>query len=618
MVSNTKLHIFFFLTLFIIFVSFATNSYADDPRFLYQVCSKYRFISNSTYQTNLHTLLSSLSSQATQNTQFFNNTVTSKNHSEPAYGLYKCRGDVPSSLCSSCVENATQSLSTNTECSFSVAAVIYYDECMVRYSNHSFFSTVTLAAGYVLASPTNMSNKESFNRLLYETLNKTADETSVKKFATREAKINIFQNLYCLAQCTPDIDERQCRSCLDGLINSDLPRCCAGAQGGQVVYPNCVIRFEIYPFYRSLTTPPTPAPVSSAKTAVGQESTTLEGLQFDLAIIAAATNNFSHDNKIGKGGFGQVYKGTLRDGRDIAVKRLSTSSTQGSTEFKNEILLIAKLQHRNLVALIGFCLEEQEKILIYGYVPNGSLDYYLFGNQEQKLSWSERYKIIEGIALGVLYLHEYSRLKVIHRDLKPSNILLDERLSPKISDFGMARIVNIDQDRGITKRIVGTYGYMSPEYAMLGDFSEKSDVFSFGVMVIEIIIGKRNAESYESNHDGKGLLSYVWRQWHVETLLTTLDPYIKEKYSQIELIKCIQIGLLCVQENPNARPTMARVVSYLTNHSIKLPSPQEPAYLSYGMDQISVAQQGSSSGQSASSSKPYSVNNMSISISIPR
>ncbi|XP_058769624.1 cysteine-rich receptor-like protein kinase 25 isoform X1 [Vicia villosa] len=665
MVSNTKLHIFFFLTLFIIFVSFATNSYADDPRFLYQVCSKYRFISNSTYQTNLHTLLSSLSSQATQNTQFFNNTVTSKNHSEPAYGLYKCRGDVPSSLCSSCVENATQSLSTNTECSFSVAAVIYYDECMVRYSNHSFFSTVTLAAGYVLASPTNMSNKESFNRLLYETLNKTADETSVKKFATREAKINIFQNLYCLAQCTPDIDERQCRSCLDGLINSDLPRCCAGAQGGQVVYPNCVIRFEIYPFYRSLTTPPTPAPVSSAKTAeskngrsrtaiivvipivvlaivfatcfyclkrkarksranillqenFGQESTTLEGLQFDLAIIAAATNNFSHDNKIGKGGFGQVYKGTLRDGRDIAVKRLSTSSTQGSTEFKNEILLIAKLQHRNLVALIGFCLEEQEKILIYGYVPNGSLDYYLFGNQEQKLSWSERYKIIEGIALGVLYLHEYSRLKVIHRDLKPSNILLDERLSPKISDFGMARIVNIDQDRGITKRIVGTYGYMSPEYAMLGDFSEKSDVFSFGVMVIEIIIGKRNAESYESNHDGKGLLSYVWRQWHVETLLTTLDPYIKEKYSQIELIKCIQIGLLCVQENPNARPTMARVVSYLTNHSIKLPSPQEPAYLSYGMDQISVAQQGSSSGQSASSSKPYSVNNMSISISIPR
>lgn len=350
-----------------------------------------------------------------------------------------------------------------------------------------------------------MTNQGSFNRLLYDTLNKTSDEasSSSKNFATREAKINIFQNLYCLAQCTQDIEERECRSCLYGLINSDLPRCCAGTQGGRVLYPNCVVRFEIYPFYRSLTLPPTPAPAglvpspnSAGKSRIaiivaipivvastivfavcfyyrrrkartsrsnillqenfGRESTTLEGLQFDLATIATATNNFSHENKIGKGGFGEVYKGTLRDGRDIAVKRLSTSSTQGSIEFKNEILLIAKLQHRNLVALIGFCLEEQEKILIYEYVPNGSLDHFLFGAQQQKLSWSERYKIIGGTALGVLYLHDYSRLKVIHRDLKPSNILLDEHMNPKISDFGMARIVDIGQDRAKTTRIVGT------------------------------------------------------------------------------------------------------------------------------------------------------------------
>ncbi|KAK2404979.1 cysteine-rich receptor protein kinase [Trifolium repens] len=674
MASNIEVLVFFLLTLLIIFINSST-SYAQDPNFLYQVCSPNKFTSNSTYQINLKTLLSSLSSKATnQNTLFFNNTIAEKNHSETVYGLFMCRGDIPTNLCASCVGNATKRLSTNTECSVSVTAFMWYDECMVRYSNNSFFSKVAEGPGYVLASPTNMTNQDSFNRLLYDTLNKTADEAatnSLKKFATREEKISIFQNLYCLAQCTPDIDERECRSCLYSLINSDLPRCCAGTQGGRVLYPNCVIRFEIYPFYRSLTAP-TPAPaglVPSANSAenkkgrsrtaiivtsivvsaivfaicfyylrrkvrkrnsnillqenFGDEITTLEGLQFDLATIATATNNFSHENKIGKGGFGEVYKGTLRDGRDIAVKRLSTSSTQGSIEFKNEILLIAKLQHRNLVALIGFCLEEQEKILIYEYVPNGSLDYFLFGGQQQKLSWFERYKIIEGTALGVLYLHEYSRFKVIHRDLKPSNILLDEHMNPKISDFGMARIVDIDQDRGNTSRIVGTYGYMSPEYAMLGKFSEKSDVFSFGVMIIEIITGKKNANSYESNQNAKGLLSYVWRQWNDETLLTAIDPSIKEKYSQIEVIKCIQIGLLCVQENPNARPTMSTVVSYLTRHSpLELPSPQEPSFVLHGggsgMDKNIVAQQESSSGLSGSSSNPFSVNDMSISTFYPR
>ncbi|RDX61308.1 Cysteine-rich receptor-like protein kinase 7 [Mucuna pruriens] len=295
---------------------------------------------------------------------------------------------------------------------------------------------------------------------------------------------------------------------------------------------------------------------------------TLEGLQFDLAIIKAATNNFSHENKIGKGGFGEVYKGIFPCGRHVAIKRLSTSSRQGSAEFKNEILLIARLQHRNLVELIGFCLEVEEKILIYEYMPNGSLDNFLFDTQQNKLSWYQRYKIIEGIARGILYLHEYSRLKVIHRDLKPSNILLDENMNPKISDFGMAKIVEINQDRGKTKRIVGTYGYMSPEYAMLGQFSEKSD----------IITGKRNINSHELYHMADGLLSYVWRQWKDQTPLSILDPNLEEICSEVEVIKCIHIGLLCVQENKIVRPSMAKVISYLDGHILELPSPQEPAF----------------------------------------
>ncbi|KAK4284423.1 hypothetical protein QN277_001256 [Acacia crassicarpa] len=317
----------------------------------------------------------------------------------------------------------------------------------------------------------------------------------------------------------------------------------------------------------------------------GKEGSNLRSLQFSLATIEAATNKFSEENQIGKGGFGAVYKGTLPDGQEIAVKRLSRSSVQGTLEFKNEILLIAKLQHRNLVTLLGFCLEEQEKILIYEYVPNKSIDFFLFDSEKQRLfSWPERFKIIGGIAQGLSYLHEHSRLKVIHRDLKPSNVLLDNKMNPKIADFGMARMVAIDEEQGSTNRIVGTYGYMAPEYIMNGQFSEKSDVFSFGVIVLEVLSGKRNAGSYESY-----LLTNVWKQWNEGTPLQILDPFLMESCSKTEARKCVQIGLLCVQQNPEERPTMSQIVSYLSNLSIELPSPREPAFFMHSNPTTLVA-----------------------------
>ncbi|KAJ0983484.1 hypothetical protein J5N97_011739 [Dioscorea zingiberensis] len=216
----------------------------------------------------------------------------------------------------------------------------------------------------------------------------------------------------------------------------------------------------------------------------------------DLNTIHSATENFSIANKLGEGGFGPVYKGKLGDGQEIAVKRLAKTSVQGRIEFKNEVLLIAKLQHRNLVRLVGCCIEAEERLLVYEYMPNNSLDFFLFGNSKDRvLDWQTRFKIIMGIARGLLYLHQDSRLRVIHRDLKASNILLDEGMNPKISDFGIARIFG-DEAEGNTRKVVGTYGYMSPEYAMQGIFSQKSDVFSFGVVVLEIITGKKNRGVY--------------------------------------------------------------------------------------------------------------------------
>ncbi|MCH93795.1 G-type lectin S-receptor-like serine/threonine-protein kinase, partial [Trifolium medium] len=227
---------------------------------------------------------------------------------------------------------------------------------------------------------------------------------------------------------------------------------------------------------------------------------------FHLESILDATNNFASANKLGQGGFGPVYKGKFQGGQEIAVKRLSSCSGQGFEEFKNEVVLIAKLQHRNLVRLLGYCVEGDEKILMNNVMP------FMDKNiQDKKLSvildWDTRFKIILGIARGLLYLHEDSRLRIIHRDLKASNILLDEEKNPKISDFGLARIFGGKDTVANTERVVGTYGYMSPEYALDGHFSVKSDVFSFGVVVLEIISGKRNTGFYQVEHE-LSLLGY--------------------------------------------------------------------------------------------------------------
>ncbi|KAF8411260.1 hypothetical protein HHK36_003807 [Tetracentron sinense] len=299
---------------------------------------------------------------------------------------------------------------------------------------------------------------------------------------------------------------------------------------------------------------------------------------FNFENMVIATDNFDGANKLGQGGFGPVYKGKLLDGREIAVKRLSRSSGQGIEEFKNEVAVISKLQHRNLVRLIGYCTEREEKMLIYEYMPNKSLDAFLFDPTKQALlDWRKRFHIIEGICRGLLYLHRDSRLKIIHRDLKASNILLDKELNPKISDFGMARIFGGDEDQANTRRVVGTYGYMSPEYAMEGRFSEKSDVFSFGVLLLEIVGGRRNS-SFNHHEESLSLLSYAWKLWNEDNILDLVDSTICDPCFQTEVLRCIHVGLLCVQEFPKDRPTVSTILSMLSSEIATLPTPKQPAF----------------------------------------
>ncbi|KAG1347225.1 G-type lectin S-receptor-like serine/threonine-protein kinase B120 [Cocos nucifera] len=299
---------------------------------------------------------------------------------------------------------------------------------------------------------------------------------------------------------------------------------------------------------------------------------------FHFSHIADATNNFSSENKLGEGGFGPVYKGQLADGQEIAVKRLAAHSGQGLLEFKNEILLILKLQHRNLVRLLGCCIQGEEKILIYEYMPNKSLDFFLFNPARGALlDWFRRYHIVEGIAQGLLYLHEHSRLRVIHRDLKASNVLLDLDMNPKISDFGLARIFGSNETQAITKRVVGTYGYMSPEYAAEGLFSVKSDVFSFGVLLLEIISGKRNT-GFHKLGASLNLLGYAWELWEQGNCLELMDPLLSDGCSTSQISRCIHVALMCVQENASDRPTMSDVITMLSTESAAIPDPKQPAF----------------------------------------
>ncbi|KAI4368192.1 hypothetical protein MLD38_016778 [Melastoma candidum] len=314
---------------------------------------------------------------------------------------------------------------------------------------------------------------------------------------------------------------------------------------------------------------------------------------FKLSSVADFTDNFSLSNRLGVGGFGTVYKGVMSDGTEVAVKRLSEFSRQGDEEFKNEVNLIARLQHRNLVRMLGFCLEDNEKILVYEYLPNKSLDAFLFGwltlsnwvgpicldkSKKSLLDWRIRFDILTGVARGLMYLHQDSRLRVIHRDLKASNVLLDTAMQPKISDFGMARMCGGDQSEGTTNRVVGTYGYMSPEYAMEGVFSVKSDVYSFGILLLEIISGKK-ISSYYDEGSSTNLAGHFWELWKGGRCMEIVDESIAvdEPHSWKEVLKCIQIGLLCVQELPTDRPTMSTVVFMLGNETV-LASPQQPAY----------------------------------------
>ncbi|KAI9385735.1 hypothetical protein POPTR_011G106400v4 [Populus trichocarpa] len=284
---------------------------------------------------------------------------------------------------------------------------------------------------------------------------------------------------------------------------------------------------------------------------------------FSLRQIKNATNNFDPANKIGEGGFGPVYKGVLSDGTIIAVKQLSSKSKQGNREFVNEIGMISALQHPHLVKLYGCCIEGNQLLVVYEYLENNSLARALFGRDEHqiKMDWQTRKKILLGIAKGLAYLHEESRLKIVHRDIKATNVLLDKDLNAKISDFGLAKL-DEEENTHISTRIAGTIGYMAPEYAMRGYLTDKADVYSFGVVVLEIVSGKSNT-NYRPKEEFVYLLDWAYVLQEQGNLLELVDPNLGSNYSEEEAMRMLNLALLCTNPSPSLRPLMSSAVSMI-------------------------------------------------------
>ncbi|RDX74701.1 putative leucine-rich repeat receptor-like serine/threonine-protein kinase, partial [Mucuna pruriens] len=289
---------------------------------------------------------------------------------------------------------------------------------------------------------------------------------------------------------------------------------------------------------------------------------------FTLRQIKTATNNFDVANQIGQGGFGPVYKGCLSNGSLIAVKQLSSESRQGNREFLNEIGMISALQHPHLVKLYGCCVEGDQLLLVYEYMENNSLARALFGLEKHqiKLNWPTRYKICVGIARGLAYLHEESRLKVVHRDIKATNVLLDKDLNPKISDFGLAKLDEQDNTH-ISTRIAGTFGYMAPEYAMHGYLTDKADVYSFGIVVLEIINGRNNT-IHRQNEESFSILEWAHLLKEKGDLIELVDRRLGSEFNKEEVLVMIKVALLCTNVTATLRPTMSSVVSMLEGRTV--------------------------------------------------
>ncbi|KAM6572348.1 hypothetical protein CsatA_016428 [Cannabis sativa] len=530
----------------------------------------------------------------------------------PMYGLAQCHQDLSNMDCLLCYAASRTRL---PRCLPSVSARIYLDGCFLRYDNYSFYneSTDPVRDSYNCSSVT-ASLDGSITRSKF-----AAEVRFVIGNATKAATaangtgfgVAAGEGVYALAQCWKTVSAEGCRACLDKA--SVEAKKCVPKKEGRSMNAGCYLRYSTDKFYNDEAEADNRKSssrrkgiiiaivlavaaflmlalfgayaayakiikIKAARRNLGLSSFSFHksSVSFKYETLEKATDYFSPSTKIGQGGAGSVYKGTLPNGKTVAVKRLIYNTRQWVDEFFNEVNLISGMQHKNLVKLLGCSIEGPESLLVYEYVPNRSLDHFLFEkNKVQILNWKQKFNIIVGTAEGLAYLHGGSNLRIIHRDIKSSNVLLDENLTPKVADFGLVRCFGADKTH-LSTGIAGTLGYMAPEYLVRGQLTEKADVYSYGVLVLEIVCGRRNCAFTQ---DSGSLLQTVWKLYKSDKLAEAVDPSTKGEIPAKEVAKVLQIGLLCTQASASFRPSMTEVVSMLTNKEKEIPAPNQPPFL---------------------------------------
>ncbi|KAJ0489599.1 putative protein kinase RLK-Pelle-DLSV family [Helianthus annuus] len=537
------------------------------------------------------------------------------------YLLTQCYEDLSSQDCMLCY---AQIRTYFPSCFPHSGGRIYLDGCFMRLQNYSFFEEYTSPNDTTVCGNTTRKGvlfQESTSRAVANAV--TGALRNSDYFARGEMLVmGTNDSVYVLAECWKTLSPSSCRACLENASIS-ITKCSSWSEG-RVLNAGCFMRYSDTNFLN-------PMPATSRASHRGKIIAIVVSvfssvvvlavalvvilyirrrryvqqrrngsydaeemakilndisLNFKYSTIENATGNWDESNKLGQGGFGTVYKGVLSDGREIAVKRLFYNNKFRAADFYNEVNMISSVEHKNLVRLLGCSCSGPESILVYEYLPNMSLDLFIFDETKGRdLSWDKRLKIIIGIAEGLVYLHENTTTRIIHRDIKASNILLDLRFRPKIADFGLARSFPVDKSH-ISTAIAGTLGYMAPEYLAHGQLTEKADVYSFGVLLLEVVTGVANNTSKSTEYNDS-LVTTAWKHFKQGKVEEIFDPNLMMHISpnikfQKEAIKVVHIGLLCTQESPSLRPSMSAALKMLATNDEPIPAPTNPPFIDEG------------------------------------
>ncbi|RZB81142.1 Cysteine-rich receptor-like protein kinase 2 isoform A [Glycine soja] len=600
------------LTFLVLWSRWSFEGAVGDPQLFLLVseCSGFGVPNLSNFYQNLNASFADLRAQVSNNSKHFA-TAQSVTGTSPVYAMFQCVNYLSITDCATCLAAAATEI-RNCSTGINSGARVVYDGCFLRYESIDFFQETTLAGNSMSCGNQTAVEANTFSSIAQQVLTNLQIATPKITGYFAATMLQVADSaIYAIAQCAETFTQDICSSCLS-IEQSDIQGCLPNTNGRAFDPPGCFLRYSGTPFFADnqttdisrfliqgessskkwvifgggvggvvlvaillslLTWHRRSQSPKSVPRAYKFGATELKAAtKYNYSDLKAATKNFSQKNKLGEGGFGAVYKGTMKNGKVVAVKKLlSGKSSKIDDEFESEVALISNVHHKNLVRLLGCCSKGQDRILVYEYMANNSLDKFLFGKRKGSLNWRQRYDIILGTARGLAYLHEEFHVLIIHRDIKSGNILLDEELQPKIADFGLAKLLPGDQSH-LSTRFAGTLGYTAPEYALHGQLSEKADTYSYGIVVLEIISGQRSTEVKVVDDDDcedEYLLQQTWKLYergmHLEIVDKSLDP---NSYDAEEVKKVIGIALLCTQASAAMRPAMSEVVVLLSSNDL--------------------------------------------------